>query len=231
MSSQKDLSTAAGTDLVSGGDVARALRISRQRLSQLREREEFPSPVQRAGTTYLWRWSEVEGWLQSRKGERPEFEATLEHRLQQVERIGYRVRVEEAPQHHRRGELPVPGDGWVASISMRGWGSIGSEGEHDTPESAAWDTLDRFYDRSDRDTEHGARDLDARVWELARHGWRWPHDGLTAISSAAREHVFELVSQNGHRVTGRGVTPGEARRQAIELAEEFMLADRGGARA
>jgi hypothetical protein len=220
--------------LLSSGEVARALGISRQRLAQLRDGEGFPEPAGRAGPSYLWRWAEVERWLERRRGERPQVDPVLEHRLRQLERIGYRVWVGHEPDRHGGpNDLPAPGHRWVASISMRGWGGEGSKHTHDTPEAALAEALEAFYDRADRESGLADRDLEARRWELARHGWRWADDGATHHSTAARHHVFTLIppGAQGEHIVGRAENLHEAKRQAIDAAEEveFGNARFGGA--
>jgi len=49
-------------NLVTGADVARRLQISRERVRQLAERDDFPQPVGRLGSYIIWRWSDIEPW-------------------------------------------------------------------------------------------------------------------------------------------------------------------------
>jgi predicted DNA-binding transcriptional regulator AlpA len=50
-------------DLVSGAEIARRIGVSRERVRQLAEREEFPPALGRVGSAKIWRWSDVERWL------------------------------------------------------------------------------------------------------------------------------------------------------------------------
>lgn len=49
-------------ELVTGAEAARRLGISRERLRQLAERDDFPTALGRAGVAVLWRWADVEAW-------------------------------------------------------------------------------------------------------------------------------------------------------------------------
>lgn len=48
--------------LVSGADVARRLGVSRERVRQLAERDDFPEPLGKIGPAIVWRWADVEQW-------------------------------------------------------------------------------------------------------------------------------------------------------------------------
>ncbi len=64
-------------DLVGTADIARRLGVSRQRVGQLRKRDDFPRPVMSLGLGQLWRWSEVAEWTttwQRRAGRPPSAE-------------------------------------------------------------------------------------------------------------------------------------------------------------
>jgi predicted DNA-binding transcriptional regulator AlpA len=50
-------------DLVTGGEIANRLHISRARLHQLAARPDFPEPLGRVGQSKVWRWSDVRTWL------------------------------------------------------------------------------------------------------------------------------------------------------------------------
>jgi len=50
-------------DLVTGGEIANRLGISRARLHQLAARPDFPEPLGRVGQSKVWRWSDVRIWL------------------------------------------------------------------------------------------------------------------------------------------------------------------------
>lgn len=49
-------------DIVTGAEVGRRLGISRERVRQLAERDDFPEPIGRAGVAILWCWPDVEAW-------------------------------------------------------------------------------------------------------------------------------------------------------------------------
>jgi predicted DNA-binding transcriptional regulator AlpA len=50
-------------DLVTGGEVAKRLGMSRARVHQLAARPDFPKPLGRVGQSKIWRWSDVRAWL------------------------------------------------------------------------------------------------------------------------------------------------------------------------
>jgi predicted DNA-binding transcriptional regulator AlpA len=52
-------------DLVTGGEIAKRLGVSRARAHQLAARPGFPPPLGRVGQAKVWRWSEVRAWLPS----------------------------------------------------------------------------------------------------------------------------------------------------------------------
>ncbi len=52
-------------DLVTGGEIAKRLGVSRARAHQLAARPDFPAPLGRVGQAKVWRWSEVRSWLPS----------------------------------------------------------------------------------------------------------------------------------------------------------------------
>jgi predicted DNA-binding transcriptional regulator AlpA len=49
-------------ELVTGAEAARRLGISRERVRQLAQRDDFPEPVGRLGSYTVWRWRDVERW-------------------------------------------------------------------------------------------------------------------------------------------------------------------------
>ena len=53
-------------DLVTSADAGRRLGISRQRIGQLAQREDFPRPLGRVGHAVVYRWSEIEAWAKAR---------------------------------------------------------------------------------------------------------------------------------------------------------------------
>lgn len=53
-------------ELVTGAEIARRLRVSRQRVYQLRQRPDFPKPIGRIGKALVWRWAEVKEWSRAR---------------------------------------------------------------------------------------------------------------------------------------------------------------------
>jgi len=61
------------TELVTGADIARRLKISRQRVYVLMRRPDFPRPVGRLGRYWVWRWREVEEWDRARRSSRNNF--------------------------------------------------------------------------------------------------------------------------------------------------------------
>lgn len=50
-------------DLVTGGEIANRLVMSRARVHQLAARPDFPEPLGRVGQSKVWRWSDVRAWL------------------------------------------------------------------------------------------------------------------------------------------------------------------------
>lgn len=50
-------------DLVTGGEIAKRLGMSRARVHQLAARPDFPKPLGRVGQSKVWRWSDVRAWL------------------------------------------------------------------------------------------------------------------------------------------------------------------------
>jgi hypothetical protein len=55
-------------ELVSGGDVARRLKISRERVRQLSENPaRFPAPLAILGRDRVWRWVDIVDWAAARK--------------------------------------------------------------------------------------------------------------------------------------------------------------------
>jgi hypothetical protein len=50
-------------DLVTGGEIANRLHMSRARVHQLAARPDFPDPLGRVGQSKVWRWSDVRAWL------------------------------------------------------------------------------------------------------------------------------------------------------------------------
>lgn len=49
-------------DLVTGGEIARRLGISRERVRQLAQSADFPSPIGRLGSANIWGWDAVDEW-------------------------------------------------------------------------------------------------------------------------------------------------------------------------
>jgi predicted DNA-binding transcriptional regulator AlpA len=49
-------------ELLSGGDIARRLGITRQRVHQLASRGRFPRPLVAFGTVTVWRWGDISDW-------------------------------------------------------------------------------------------------------------------------------------------------------------------------
>lgn len=49
-------------ELATGGDIARRLGVSRERVRQLAQRDDFPEPLGRLGRGQVWRWADVEAW-------------------------------------------------------------------------------------------------------------------------------------------------------------------------
>ena len=50
-------------ELITGGELARRLGISRQRMHQLRESDPaFPPALGKVGHAYVWRWPDVQAW-------------------------------------------------------------------------------------------------------------------------------------------------------------------------
>lgn len=54
-------------ELVTGGDIAKRLGVSRQRVHQLREKPDFPRPIGRIGNALVWRWADVEEWARAHR--------------------------------------------------------------------------------------------------------------------------------------------------------------------
>jgi prophage regulatory protein len=50
-------------DLVTGGEIANRLGMSRARVHQLATRPDFPEPLGRVGQSKVWRWSDIRAWL------------------------------------------------------------------------------------------------------------------------------------------------------------------------
>lgn len=69
-------------ELVTGAEVGRRVGLSRERIRQLAERDDFPKPVGRAGVAILWRWPDVQRWSVERAEQldrgQPLLEATSE---------------------------------------------------------------------------------------------------------------------------------------------------------
>jgi prophage regulatory protein len=49
-------------DLVTGGEIARRLGVSRERVRQLAQRPDFPAPLGRLGQANIWGWLAVDEW-------------------------------------------------------------------------------------------------------------------------------------------------------------------------
>lgn len=49
-------------DLVTGGEIGRRLGVSRERVRQLAQRPDFPSPIGRLGSANIWGWNAVDEW-------------------------------------------------------------------------------------------------------------------------------------------------------------------------
>lgn len=49
-------------DLVTPADIGRRLGISRQRVNQLAERDDFPPALGQVGNYTVWSWAAVEKW-------------------------------------------------------------------------------------------------------------------------------------------------------------------------
>lgn len=209
--------------LLSGGDVARLLSISRQRLGQLRDNGNFPPPISKMGATYVWRMADVQEWLDTRRGDRPEVHPDLERRARQLERLGYTVSVTKD-----EGETTVMAPGgdfapagshlWGAWISMRGNMSVGSEHEHEDPSAALYDALMHFDKVAGR--RFTDRDVQARIQELIfGHGWREGEDGVS-LDTAGNWWTYRLdPPDNSEPIKRKGDTPLEARLQVLEAAE------------
>lgn len=52
-------------DLVTGGDIAKRLRVTRERVRQLAQRPDFPKPIGRLGQAKVWGWDAVAEWLRA----------------------------------------------------------------------------------------------------------------------------------------------------------------------
>ena len=51
------------SELITGGELARRLAISRQRMHQLRESDPaFPPALGKVGHAFVWRWPDVQAW-------------------------------------------------------------------------------------------------------------------------------------------------------------------------
>lgn len=49
-------------DLVTAAEIGRRLDLSRQRVAQLAERDDFPAPIGRVGNYVVYRWRDVDRW-------------------------------------------------------------------------------------------------------------------------------------------------------------------------
>lgn len=56
------MTTSVLEDLVTTAEAARRLGVSRQRMSQLAQRDHFPDPLGRVGQAVVYRWPDVEAW-------------------------------------------------------------------------------------------------------------------------------------------------------------------------
>lgn len=56
--------------LLTGADVARRLGLSRERVRQLAQRDDFPQPLGRVGNYIVWRAEEIEAWARLRDEQR-----------------------------------------------------------------------------------------------------------------------------------------------------------------
>lgn len=56
--------------LLTGADVARRLGVSRERVRQLAERDDFPAPLGRVGNYIVWRAGDVDAWISEHRPER-----------------------------------------------------------------------------------------------------------------------------------------------------------------
>jgi len=54
--------------LIRFNDLARVLAISRAHLYELAKTPDFPQPVRLSERVRAWRWSEIDAWLQRRRG-------------------------------------------------------------------------------------------------------------------------------------------------------------------
>lgn len=52
-------------ELVTAADIGRRLGVSRQRASQLADREDFPTPLGRVGNYTVFRWRDIERWARA----------------------------------------------------------------------------------------------------------------------------------------------------------------------
>lgn len=52
-------------ELVTGGEIARRLGVSRERVRQLTRRPDFPQPLGRLGAANVWTWEVVNEWRQA----------------------------------------------------------------------------------------------------------------------------------------------------------------------
>lgn len=60
------MTTAGLSEFVTGADVARRLNLTRERIRQMAESGALPPPAGRVGNYVVWRWRDVESFLQPR---------------------------------------------------------------------------------------------------------------------------------------------------------------------
>lgn len=60
------MTTGVLDELVTGAEVARRLGLSRERVRQLAQRDDFPRPLGRVGNAIVWRWPDVDEWRRRR---------------------------------------------------------------------------------------------------------------------------------------------------------------------
>lgn len=53
--------------LLTAGDIARLLGVSRQRVHVLRRRDDFPEPLGRVGNYPVWHTREIERWVRKHR--------------------------------------------------------------------------------------------------------------------------------------------------------------------
>lgn len=53
-------------DLVTAADIGRRHGVTRERARQLSLEDGFPAPIGRLGNYTVWRWSDVQPWLEDR---------------------------------------------------------------------------------------------------------------------------------------------------------------------